>query len=145
MECLARGLQARCDPGEVITELRKHFQSMIQALAFLINSFHFRGICWTEDCLACQDFHKKRFGLSSALSPTRPSALLALGSGGCWHQHRGGLTGQRAPETLALEVLGHCMLGEGIYLCRALQCTCFVLEKISSKCSFSFTCVSPCF
>lgn len=82
MECLACGPQARCDPSEVITELRKHFQSMIQDLASLINNFHFRGMCWMEDCLACQDFHKKSFGLSFALSHMLSSALPALSSGG---------------------------------------------------------------
>ena len=39
MECLAHGLQARCDPSKVITELREHFQSVRQDLASLTNIF----------------------------------------------------------------------------------------------------------
>lgn len=86
MECLARGLQARCDPSEVIAELREHFQSMRQGLASLTNSFISGESAGGRAVWPARVFMRTDLVSSSALTHGLSSSLLASASGGLQHQ-----------------------------------------------------------
>lgn len=93
MECLAHGLQARCDPSEVITELREHFQSVRQDLASLTNIFiSGQSAGWRlSDLLG---FSREEIGSLPLHWPMAFLALLAAASGGLQHRQ----DGEWAPE-----------------------------------------------
>lgn len=80
---------ARCHPRKVITELREHSQRVTRDLAALINSFHFRGLCWMEAVWRDRVFTRRDLVSSLALSHVLSSALLALTSGGSQHPRYG--------------------------------------------------------
>lgn len=95
-ECLARGLQARCDPSEVIAELREHFQSVRQDLASLTNIFiSGQSAGWRLSGLL--GFSREEIESLPLLWPMAFLALLAAASGGLQQQH----AGEQAPETCA--------------------------------------------
>lgn len=129
VECLAHGLEARCDPREVITELGQRSQSATRGPGLPVNSPRVRDSAGRLSGRRAS--FQRRTAASFALScDVFGSASRATGDRSRRRRHSTLPSTSRASETRAPEV-GH--VSELIGL-RALQGTGFVLKKINSPC-----------